>query len=191
MNSVSIKISDTLELRTRQTEDAAELFALTEANRAFLRQWLPWLDYCMSPDDTRGNIERTLCQAEVGAGLAVCIWFENRIAGVTGFNEISKANRSGQIGYWLGEEHTGRGIMTASVRALVDYGFSTIGLNRATIAAATGNRRSRAVAERLGFELEGVAREAGWLYDHFEDHALYAMTASRWRRFEFEKEPAA
>lgn len=179
--SLQVNINDAHELRERQPEDAEELFTLTDANRADLRQWLPWLDSCTSPEDTRKNIESGLRAAVEGTALPLCIWFEGHIVGVTGFNEISKANRIGHIGYWLGSAHTGRGIMTASVRALVDCGFDTLGLNRVTINVATGNARSRAVAERLGFWLEGIAREAEWLYDHFEDQAVYAMTKACWR----------
>jgi ribosomal-protein-serine acetyltransferase len=174
------KIDDHLELRQRQPEDAEELFALTDVNRPYLRQWLPWLDHCTSPDDTRTNILTSLEEADRGVSLALCIWQDGRIVGVTGFNSISKANRIGHIGYWLGEAYSGRGIMTRSVRALTEHGFTTLDLNRITIAAAVGNARSRAVAERLGFRMEGIAREAEWLYDHFVDHALYAVTRADW-----------
>lgn len=57
-------------------------------------------------------------EADRGVSLAVCIWNDNQIVGVTGFNSISKANRIGHIGYWLGEEYAGRGGMTRAVRAL-------------------------------------------------------------------------
>ena len=172
---IRIPVRDGLELRQRLPEDAEELFALTDRNRAYLRQWLPWLDYCTSPADTRKNVEASLRDAEEGIGLAVCIWHQGRIVGVTGYNEIHKDNRVGHVGYWLGEEHLGKGIMTASVRALVEYGFRELRLNRQTIAAATDNLRSRALAERLGFQLEGIAHEAEWLYDRFVDHAVYAL----------------
>jgi ribosomal-protein-serine acetyltransferase len=175
-----MRIDEHLEIRQRQPEDAEELFALTEANRLYLREWLPWLDHCKCPDDTRRNILTSLEEADRGVSLEVCIWNEGRIVGVTGFNSISKANRIGQIGYWLGEEYSGRGIMTRAVRALTAHGFEKLGLNRITIAAAVANGKSRAVAERLGFKLEGISREAEWLYDHFVDHAVYAMLRSDW-----------
>jgi ribosomal-protein-serine acetyltransferase len=43
------------------------------------------------------------------------------------------------------------------------------------------NLKSRAIPERLGFELEGVQRQAEWLYDHFVGHALYGMLADDWK----------
>jgi ribosomal-protein-serine acetyltransferase len=177
---IRIPINDHLELRQRQPEDAEELFTLTDANRTYLRHWLPWLDYCNTPDDTRQNITASLKQAADGTGLAVSIWYHGRIVGVTGFNEIRKADRVGQIGYWLACELQGKGIMLSSVRALVDYGFVHLGLNRQSISAAVGNLRSRAIPERLGFRLEGISREAEWVYDHFKDLARYATTHGEW-----------
>jgi ribosomal-protein-serine acetyltransferase len=175
-----MRIDPHLEIRQRRPEDAEELFALTEANRIYLKQWLPWLDHCTSSDDTRRNILTSLEEASRGVSLEVCIWHQGRIVGVTGFNSISRVDRIGHIGYWLGEEYSGQGMMTRAVRALTGHGFETLGLNRITIAAAVGNGKSRAIAERLGFRLEGISREAEWLYDHFVDHALYAIIRSDW-----------
>ena len=177
-----LRVDEHLELRQRMPEDAEELFALTEANRARLREWLPWLDACTKPEHTRTNIEATLRQAEAGTGLAVCLWHEGRIAGVGGYNVIDRANLAGHIGYWLGVEFEGRGLMTRANRALISHGFTAFGLRRQAIAAATGNLRSRAVAERLGCVLEGVLREAEMLYGRSVDHALYARTVSDWAR---------
>lgn len=65
--------------------------------------------------------------------------------------------------------------MTASCRALINRAFGELDLHRVMILCATENRRSRAIPERLGFTLEGVAREAEWLYDHFVDLAIYGL----------------
>jgi ribosomal-protein-serine acetyltransferase len=141
---------------------------------------LPWLDHCTRPEHTLASIESTLRQAEAGTGLAFCLWVEGRIAGVGGYNMIDRTNLIGHIGYWLGAAFEGRGFMTAANRALVTHGFSELGLRRQTISAATGNTRSRAIAERLGFRLEGVLRHAEQLYGRSVDHALYAQTLEDW-----------
>lgn len=179
-----IPIDENLELRERLLEDAEELFALTDANRAYLRRWLPWLQFCRSADDTRWNIHESLQGAAEGLGLAVTIRESGRIVGVTGFNSIGRDNRTGQIGYWLGQEHQGRGIMTRAVAAILRYGFTKLDMNRIVIAAATGNSKSRALAERLGFQFEGIAREAEWLYGRVVDHANYALLRADWERME-------
>jgi ribosomal-protein-serine acetyltransferase len=42
------------------------------------------------------------------------------------------------------------------------------------------NAKSRAVAERLGYTLEGILKEAYLLHGHFRDLALYAMLPEHW-----------
>lgn len=175
-----LRINDRLALRLRRPEHAEALFTLVEANRAYLRQWLPWLDGCKTLDGIRTHLDECVRNAEAGRALELGIWLDGQLVGVTGYHTISVGNRAGRIGYWLDQAHQGQCLMTASVRALVDYGFDSLGLNRQDICAATGNTRSRAVAERLGFPFEGVAREAEWLYDHFVDHAVYAVTRKDW-----------
>lgn len=176
----TLPITDRLALHQRQLSDAEEMFALTEANRAHLRRWLPWLDHCTSVADTRRSIESTLRQAEERTGLAASIREDGRIVGVISFNSYDLASRIGHLGYWLDAAHQGRGLMTAACRTLIAYGFDTLSLNRLVIACAADNARSRAIPERLGFSLEGIAREAEWLYDHFVDHAVHALLRRDW-----------
>jgi ribosomal-protein-serine acetyltransferase len=93
---------------------------------------------------------------------------------------IDWTHRSTALGYWLAEKHQARGFMTMACRAYVEHAFGKLGLNRVEIRAATENHRSRAVPERLGFKLEGVVRDAEWLYDRYVDHAVYGLLARDW-----------
>ena len=168
-------------LRQLVLSDAAELFALCDANRAHLRRWLPWLDRTRSVADTRVFIEGTLRQNESNQGFQTVILCESRIAGVVGYHRIDWANRHTSLGYWLGEAYQGRGLMTASCQVLVDHAFAALNLNRLAIACATGNTRSRAIPQRLGFAHEGTIRDAEWLYDHFIDHEIYSQLQREWQ----------
>jgi ribosomal-protein-serine acetyltransferase len=71
--------------------------------------------------------------------------------------------------------------MTKSCRALVEHAFRELRLNRVEIFCAVDNRRSRAIAERLGFTLEGTHRQAEWVHDHFKDLVAYSMLAREWK----------
>jgi ribosomal-protein-serine acetyltransferase len=176
------RISDRHELRLLQLADAAELFALTDANRHYLRQWLPWLDAIDRVDDTRDFILRTLKQFANHEGFVLAICDDGCIVGTIGFVRIDRCDRIGYIGYWLAESHCGKGIMTKSCEWLIDRGFTTLKLDRLEIACATENSRSRAIPLRLGFTHEGVNRDATWLYDRFVDHDIYALLAKNWKR---------
>jgi ribosomal-protein-serine acetyltransferase len=179
---LDIRISERHRLRLPSPSDAEELFRLTDANRHHLRQWLPWVDNATCPNDRRPFIESGLRQFANRQGFHAVICYDEQIVGVIGFHSIDWLNRSTSIGYWLSESHQGQGLMTASCRAIIDYAFETWGLNRIAIRCATGNHRSQAVVERLGFTREGVQREAEWLYDHFLDLVNYALLRSEWKK---------
>jgi ribosomal-protein-serine acetyltransferase len=177
----SLKLSDELEFRLLEERHAEELFDLVDRNRLHLRRWLPWLDATVSPDDTRTFIKNALDQFANNAGLVSGIWYQDRIIGVIGFNSIDWQNRIAHIGYWLDAESQGNGFVTLGCRALIDYAFDELELNRIEIHCASGNIKSRAIPEKLGFSQEGVVRQTEWLYDRFVDHVIYGMLASEWK----------
>lgn len=78
-------------------------------------------------------------------------------------------------------EFRGKGIVTRAARALIDYTFDELELNRAEIHCAEGNRKSRAIAQRLGFRQEGILRRSGLLYDRYVDMVIYGMLKEEWR----------
>ena len=176
-----LRINDHATLELLDEVHVDELFRATDANRAHLRAWLPWVDATRTPDDTRAFVRQTLKDVAENSTLAGVILSRRAVVGVIGHHRINWNNRSTSLGYWLAADAQGRGIMTAACRALTAHAFETLGLNRVEIRCAVGNRRSRAIPERLGFTAEGTLREAEWLYDHFVDHVLYRMLASEWR----------
>jgi ribosomal-protein-serine acetyltransferase len=164
-----------------EESDAEELFAFIDRNRAHLREWLPWLDDNTTIDDSRAFILHSKEQHFSNSGFQAGVWYENKLAGIIGYHPIDWQNRIVMIGYWLGKEYQGKGIMTESCRLLINYGFDEFNLNRVEIRCATGNSKSCAIPERLGFTNEGIVRDGEWLYDHFVDLSLYSMLATRWR----------
>lgn len=162
-------------LRPLSATDADELYRLVDTNREYLRRWLPWLDSQRSRDDTLTFISSSNERTAKNECLILGIDHRDRLAGVTGFNHLDWANRLGDIGYWLAADLQGHGIVTACCRRLLRHAFETIELNRVDIPVAVENARSRAIPERLGFQLDGVLRDAEWLYDRWVDHAYYTL----------------
>lgn len=174
------RVDEFLTLRSLIAEDAEELFSLTEANRASLRQWLPWLDDNTTADHTLAYIQRTHANAEANRELVAAICYEGAIAGVVGIHALDWNNRSGSVGYWLGQAYRGKGLMTRACKAILDYGFTDLALHRIEIRCAPRNIRSCAIPERLGFTYEGTLRDAENLYGQFVDHKVYAMLQPEW-----------
>jgi len=176
----TLPIDDTLCLRPFQPQDAPTLFALTEANRDYLKQWLPWLNVVRQESDSLKFIEESHQQAEEKKGYQFGIWQDGILVGVIGTHAISWGNRSTSIGYWVGQTYQGQGIMTRACRALLDHIFNDMGLNRVEIACATGNTGSCAIPRRLGFTREGTRHQVEWLYDHYVDHYIFSLLAQDW-----------
>lgn len=161
---------------------ARGVFRLTEQNRDFLREWLPWVDGVNELEDTSAFITGTIDQYEKGRGLHFLIEYQGIPAGVIGLHPIDRPNRNAEIGYWLGEEFTGMGLMTKSVEQLLKIGFQELNLNRIEIRCAEDNKSSSGIAEAVGMVCEGTLREEEWLYDYFVDHAVYSMLRSEFLR---------
>ena len=175
-----VPVDDDLELRLFEEADATALFQLIESSRGYLREWLPWVDYETSIEDSRSFIKRSVQSYLDNEGFNLGIYLHDRLTGVIGFHTVNWPNRQVEIGYWLGAEFQGHGVMTRACRTMVEYAFHKLQLNRVTILCATGNRRSRAIPERLQFTQEGVLRDGEWLYDHFVDLVMYSMLAREW-----------
>lgn len=164
------------ELRPLAVSDAIELQHLIEANRGHLAAWLPWAAG-QTDADTLAFLVEAEAQAAANDGFQAAIRRDGAIAGVCGFVGVDWVNRSTAIGYWLAAEQQGRGLATAAVAALAEHALGTWGLNRIEIRAAVANRRSRAVAERLGFRREATLRRAQQLGGRAHDLAVYALVA--------------
>ncbi|MCM8532738.1 MAG: GNAT family N-acetyltransferase [Lentisphaeraceae bacterium] len=151
-----------------------ELFELTDKNRDFLKQWLPWLDHVTSVLDTKNFILTQLENFKESKALHLTIFHDGKIAGVLGFNTIDNSNKIGYIGYWLAEEYNGKGIMTACVKDLIEIGKDFYQLQKIDIRCATKNHKSKAIPEKLGFELEACLKKAEKVSENWFDHHVYA-----------------
>jgi len=173
-------IDGEISLKPVEAQDSESIFALTAANRLYLRNWLPWVDSTKSVEDTRKFVEACMAQCEQRAALHLCIRYRGEVAGILGFHYFDWPNRSASIGYWLSEHLQGKGIMTRSCREAIEFAFNEMGLNRIEIRCAVQNVRSRAIPERMHFTNEGTVRDAEWLYDRFVDLIIYGMLARQW-----------
>ncbi len=85
------------------------------------------------------------------------------------------AHRSVELGYWLGEAHWGRGIVTEAVRALTRYMFSNFDVCRIYSTVFEENPASVRVLEKAGFACEGRLRKAATKGGQTFDLLLYSL----------------
>lgn len=176
----ALQVTPDLTLKLLDRDDTQRLFDLTNANRAYLREWLPWVDSTTHPEHTRQFIDSGLRQYERGVALHTGMWYRGQLVGVVGFNYLNQAEQTCEIGYWLAAQYQGRGLMTAACRALINHAFDTLGMAQVEIRCAVGNQRSRAIPQRLGFTDAGVLPELEWLNGRYIDAVVYRMDAATW-----------
>ena len=87
-----------------------------------------------------------------------------------------KAFQNCYLGYFVGEEHNGRGYATTAVGLAVRFAFEDLGLHRVQANVMTTNPRSARVLEKAGFRKEGRALRYLQIAGRWEDHDLYALT---------------
>ena len=165
------------ELRAFTPNDMKDLYAVVDAERDRLREWLPWVDLVKSVEDERRWLE--LVTASEGNLDGNGIFADGRFAGGCGMR-VDPYGVSAEIGYWLSAAFEGRGLVTRSCRALIGLAFGELGVHRLMVRAGAENLRSRAVPERLGFTQEGIHREEGSGGRGFHDLVVYGLLDREW-----------
>jgi ribosomal-protein-serine acetyltransferase len=166
------------ELRALEERDAYALHTLIERNRERLARWIHWARE-QTREDTLAFIGRARALEREDRGHSRGILTpDGSLAGVVGIT-VDPANHSAAIGYWLDAASEGRGVVTSAVADVAAKGFDRFGLVRIEIRADVENRPSCAIAERLGFQLEGIARQAYRVDEgRYSDDAVYSLLAS-------------
>lgn len=181
MKARDLRIENDLELKIVDEKYAGEVFKVVSENFEYLNRWLPWVDENYTARTTADVFRHTLNLINSGNGASYSIFLSGKLIGGIGLNNFDTINKSAEIGYWLAADQQGIGIITKSCRALLDFGFGELDFNRISIRCASGNIKSRAIPERLGFKKEGVVREAEFLHGTFVDLVLYSMLKREWR----------
>lgn len=163
-------------LRAAKLSDAPAMFRMIDTQRQYLGRWLPFVAATRTENDSYAYLQSVLSAPSERRELLCTITADGRFAGLVGFKDTDRANRKTEIGYWLGEEYQGRGIMTRCVEALCGLAFSELDMNRIQIQCAVGNTKSSNIPRRLGFTLEGIARAGELQADgRFSDIEVYSL----------------
>jgi RimJ/RimL family protein N-acetyltransferase len=167
-------VGDGVVLREWHRSDGPAIVALVDDPEN--RRWLPKLPDPYTPADAAEYIAGARIRLTEGTGATLAIVLAGTVAGSV-FLRVD-GGQAGEIGYWVGAPARGRGVATAATRALCGFGVRALGLRRIELNAAVGNVASRRVAEKAGFELEGVRRAWQVLGGVPTDFAVYGLVAA-------------
>jgi ribosomal-protein-serine acetyltransferase len=177
---MTIRIDQHIKLELTSQIHAEGLFEALVHNREHLSIFLPWVDHMQSVDDFHSYIKNCESLYEQGMEVSFVILANEVVVGRIGLHHINDQNKCAAIGYWLTKDAEGKGIITRSSKALLNYGFRDLHLQRIEIKAAVDNVRSQAIPERLHFVKEGILREAELVNNKFLDLVIYSMIRTEW-----------
>jgi ribosomal-protein-alanine N-acetyltransferase len=100
--------------------------------------------------------------------------------GDCGYNAFFVRDGRAEIGYNLAPEYWRRGIMTNALSAVIDYGFSSLGLNKIEATVGVNNTRSSRLLRKLGFQLEGTLRDYRNRRGVFGDSLFFGLLRREW-----------
>lgn len=170
-----INVDELTTLELLNADHAKQIFAVSNRDKLYLREFLPWIDYADSLDFFENFTQDSLKRYQAMEEYPFAIIHNDKFVGRIGLNKINLNNKIAEIGYWIAEDAQGKGIMTKSCRALIEYAFDTVNLNRIEIKCAVTNHRSQLIPERLGFFKEGILRQAELIRGDYHDLFLYSL----------------
>jgi ribosomal-protein-alanine N-acetyltransferase len=131
--------------------------------------------YPYTIEDAKNFLERVV--AKNGLEQIFCVDVDGSLVGTIGLHRGEDVHRlTAEMGYWLGEEFWGKGIMSEVVPAFVDYCFEKFSLTRMSATTYVSNPASARVLEKAGFVLEGRLRKNVVKDGRILDSLLYAKT---------------
>jgi ribosomal-protein-serine acetyltransferase len=171
-----IIVNENISLKQIELSDAADIFHTIDTQREYLSEWLPFVPMTLDVSDTENFISSIYSGPEESRELVFVIHFQKQFAGLIGFKNTDSLNQKTEIGYWLSESFQKKGIITESLRTLINYAFEELEMNRIEIRCAVGNIASKNIPQRLGFQLEGIEREGELLSNKtFTDLERYSL----------------
>lgn len=169
-----------LRLRPFTDAEAGPLFTL-HSNTLVMRYWdsPPWSE--------RARAERFIAMCRkvadegTGARLAIDRASDGAFIGWCHLTEWDSVHRSASLGYCLDDAVWGHGYATEAARAVLQWAFDTLDLNRVQAETDTRNVASARVLEKIGFVREGTLREECVVNGEVSDTWVFGLIRREWR----------
>jgi RimJ/RimL family protein N-acetyltransferase len=112
----------------------------------------------------------------------ICLLADGRAIGTAGLHGIDHVNGRAEFGIAIGEKgEWDKGYGTDALRAICDFGFGELRLERIGLMVYDGNPRGRRAYEKAGFTHEGTMRSAHYAHGRHEDVHVMSLLRDEWR----------
>ena len=176
----TLVVSDQLTLRPADLDDTEIFMALVAKNHSLLDPWFHSFVPPNTADERRKVMAADLEPSKHHERYWWMIEFEGELVGKIDIHGMHRPSRTGSIGYWIDQDFTGKGIITDSARAVLNWAFTELNFNRVEIVTAIDNTASAAIPERLGIRREAILQQENINNGVFQDMAIYAAFADNW-----------
>ncbi|HSO57586.1 MAG TPA: GNAT family protein [Paenisporosarcina sp.] len=163
-----------------ETRHAEELFHLIDENRESIGKWLAFPAYTTEVHHTETFIKKSLNRFASSNGFWAGIWYKGKLAGLIGYLYVDRGHKT-EIGYWLGKDFEGYGLVTKACKLFIEHAFNHLQLNKVEINMAPNNLKSKAIPERLGFMEEGTIRNYELLHGEYLDRIVFGLLKNEWK----------
>lgn len=166
--------------------DAAAL--VEQANNLNVSRYLSQVPHPYTLKDARWFIQHCQRNAKkdprTAYELAIVPKADPKLIGVVSLLDLDDFQGTATAGYWLGESHWRKGIMTEALTRLITYAFKTLRLRRLDIEACKENKASQGLIKKMGFQFEGLRREFTRARSTGELHDLkiYGLLKEEWKK---------
>jgi RimJ/RimL family protein N-acetyltransferase len=169
--------SERLLLRVPRPGDGVVLIDAVRDSLPELKPWMPWAKDDYSVADAEDWCRRAAAKRILGEDANYFILHRQTgrfMGNITSFSKDWRVPKF-EIGYWLSTREVGHGYMTEALRAVTQMTFDVFGARRIEVHTDSTNHRSRRVAERAGYELEGILKNNNRdPADRVYDNCMYA-----------------
>lgn len=171
--------TDRLLLRRATMVDAADMFEY--ASDAEVARYTTWEPHA-SIEESRMFLEFLLHRYSGGevAEWGVVHKADNKLIGTCGFSMWNPYNARAEVAYAMARPYWGQGLMTEAVRAVLDFGFVRMALNRIEARCLPANIGSARVMEKAGMQYEGLLREQMYAKGRYHDLKMYSILRREW-----------
>lgn len=153
--------TERLHIRMPMPGDGKVVHESKQASKNELLPWMPWAQREESEEDAEINIREAHVNFLNREDLRLLVFHKETgvLIANSGLHRIDWDVRKFEIGYWIDTRYSGKGYMTEAAKGIAEFAFRELKANRVEIRCDVKNAKSRAIAERLGFELEGILRQ--------------------------------
>jgi ribosomal-protein-serine acetyltransferase len=170
-------LGENILIRTFEHSDVRLLFEAVTESISEISKWMPWCHPDYSLEESLEWVNSREHAWKNGIEYSFVIEHKNSgiFLGGVGINEISLANKFGNLGYWMRTKYSGNGFTTEAAKIAVKFAFEELNLNRIEIVMAKENISSRRVAEKLNAQKEGIARKRLVIKDQIYDANIFSL----------------